>query len=222
MTRTLAAALILTLSTASVVFGQDGARKPEVSSQTKGNVTSTNVSGPWGWKAMVDAARGIRNLPADRDAEIISTLTAKKDELPAPYLYEVVRRVCATSPDEAAFLFMLAGMRMRYDAFRCLDETAQAGIQATLVEASPIVCPATTEPKRLVSALKRVKADPSLFATKYSPWWICSHGMAAVQAGLAGKTLTEGEWLLQREKWSEARAKVEDTIDFTLKKYAQP
>jgi hypothetical protein len=218
MTRMVAVALILALSGAAAAMAQEGPRTPSVSTETKGNVTATNVAGAWSWRAVMDGARGIRNLPPERDGEIVARLTSQRDGLPPAYIYEVVRRICAKSPDEAAYLFMLAGMRMRYDAYRCMDETALAGIQATLVEASPMACPALTEKKRMLPVLERLTADPALFASKASPWWICSHGMAVVQAGLANKTLTQREWLKPESDWPKAQARVRDDLQFTLEK----
>jgi hypothetical protein len=39
--------------------------------------------------------------------------------------------MCVSDPEKASYFFTLAGGRVRYDAMRCVDETARAGIQAT-------------------------------------------------------------------------------------------
>jgi hypothetical protein len=142
------------------------------------------------------------------------------DWLPPAYIYELARRTCATDPDRAIYIFNLAGSRMRYDAFRCVDETALEGIAATIASLPMPECRVLLDMKKTVAALKKLRASPAPFASKASPWWICSHGMAAVEAGLANKELAPSDWEKPEAEWDGVRREIAEQIDYTIAKHS--
>lgn len=202
--------------------GEEGARRPEISAETRSKSTDLSVGGPDSWKGVIASVLALRQIPRAKDTEVIADLRKRMDELPPAYMYELARRVCATDPKEASDLFNLAGMRLRYDAARCVDETAMAGVQATVYALqSPDFRTCLSGDDALVPSLERVRVTGQLFTSQASPWWICSHGLGAIRAGLAGKTLAKEDWLKSEDQWTAAREKVEDAIDYTIRKYGK-
>jgi hypothetical protein len=113
-----------------VAVGQEASRTPEITIETDGKITNIAVGGI-GWQGVIANVLKLRQIPRDKDPLVISALRDNIDALPPAYIYELVRRTCVTNPDQASDLLSLAFMRTRYDAYRCVDETAKAGVHAT-------------------------------------------------------------------------------------------
>jgi hypothetical protein len=201
------------------IYGEEGTRRPEISAETHGNSKNIRVGGSDSWHAVIASVRALREMPDSRDAEVIADLRKKMDDLPPAYIYEMARRTCATNQQEAMDLFNLAGMRLRYDAARCVDQTALAGVQATVFSLQSPEFKACLTDDALIPSLRRLRESQALFASRASPWWICSHGMAAIQAGLKKKEIAKSDWLKPEGDWATARAMVEDAIDYTIAKH---
>lgn len=198
---------------------EDTARQPEIAVEVDGSTRRISVGGDDSWQGTIEKIQALREVPRENDEQVIDTLRQNLDTLPPAYMYELARRTCASDPDGAAYLFGLAGLRMRYDAFRCVDETARAGIEATLYSLQSPDFAACVSTDRLVAAFRKLKGSNEPYASEASPWWMCSHGMAAIQAGLANKALTAGEWLKPEDEWHTAKEMVEDTMAYTLEKH---
>jgi hypothetical protein len=196
-------------------------RTPQIEVQTSGRVTNFQTGGD-GWGGVIKEIQALRQIPREQDASVIAKLTAKLDDLPAPYAYEVVRRTCNTDPKKASYLFALTGGRVRYDAFRCADSTAKAGIQATMFSLQMPECKEMLSDLQLsLDALRQVRDSKEMFSSKASPWWICSHGMRAMTAGLEKKTLAMSDWLRPEADWPAIQNELRGQIDYTLDKYSK-
>lgn len=217
--RSPAAAIYMALAAAALmprVASAEEAKTPEVSIEQRGNITSIKTAGA-GWGGVIKAVQALRAAPATQDAELIQSLTKDMDSLPPAYIYELARRTCASDPDRAIYLLYLAGMRVRYDALRCVDPTAQAGVTATLMSLPMPECKALSDKERITPALKALRASPQvMFASKESPWWICSHGMAAITAGLQKKSLQTSEWQRPESEWAGFQKQLLDLVDRSI------
>jgi hypothetical protein len=200
-------------------LAEETPKTPQIVIEKQGNVTSI-TSGGSGWSGVIKDVQNLRTLPPAKDAQVIAFLTKNMDALPPAYMYELARRTCASDPDRALEVFGVAGMRIRYDIYRCVDKTAQAGLAATLMSLPLPACRILQDKPKVVASLKRLRSSQELFASRASPWWICSHGMAAISAGLEHKTLAASEWLKPEAEWDAIRRKIIDDIDYTIKKHS--
>lgn len=111
--------------------------------------------------------------------------------LPTPYLYELARRMAAVSPQKARGYFVLAKMRMVYDARRCRDPQAMEAIPAWDMLVQPDirhVLIGMTQSERdaaVAFALEREAMLPG----DTRPWWVCYSGLANISAAAGGKPL---------------------------------
>ena len=213
-----AAAAILMIA-ALPAASEQAPETPQIVIEQEGKVTKVSVGGG-GWEGVIEAVQKLRELPADKSAQVVDVLQKNMDALPPAYIYELARRTCTSDPDRAVYLFNLAGSRARYDAFRCVDETAQEGIAATLMSLPMPECKALGDTAKMVAALKKLRTSKEQFASTASPWWICSHGMAAVMAGLMNQSLATSEWEKPKAEWDTAKREVVDGIDETINKHS--
>jgi hypothetical protein len=190
---------------------QETQSPPEIAINVDGKITNIYVVGD-AWAGVIAKVQELRQIPSAQDAEVVGTLRKNMDALPPVYIYELVRRTCVSNPKEAGRLFHLAGVRMRYDAYRCTDQTAAGGIQATLMSLPLPDCKAALEDDTLRAGAAELVGAKELFSSKASPWWICSHGMDAVMAGLSGKTLNTAEWLTPEDKWQQVRESLSEAV----------
>jgi hypothetical protein len=215
----LAAAAATLMGLALPAASEGTPETPQVVVENQGNVTLIKTGGT-GWAGVIEAIQKLRALPADKDAQLIDVLQKNMDTLPPAYIYELARRTCASDPDRAIYLFDLAGARARYDAFRCVDETAQEGIAATIMSLPMPECKALADMSKTVAALKTLRASTEPFSSMAPPWWICSHGMAAVMAGLSNKTLAMSEWEKPQSEWAGIKRDIVEQMDYTVKKHS--
>lgn len=202
-------------------FAQELPRTPQIEIQTNEPITNIQTAGD-GWGGVIRKVQELRKIPRDRDSEIISALSGNLDNLPPPFAYEVVRRTCSTDPQRASHLFALASGRIRYDAYRCKDATASAGVQATMFALQMPECRSMLSDNELFfSSMRRIKDAEEMFSSKASPWWICSHGMAAIGSGLQKKALAVADWLKPEQEWPAIKARIRAEIDYTLDKHSK-
>lgn len=171
-------------------------RKPQLKSITQGNITNTFVVGAGSWAEMVASVQQLRNIPRDKDTEVLLSLTLKEKELPPIYLLEVARRTCEANPQQAINTFVLATTRMRFDALRCRDKSARGGVTMTLRSLQMPICANLWTTEHMLVAYENIRERRDLFDYSSSPWWMCSHGMSAVMAATNNKTLERDDWLI--------------------------
>jgi hypothetical protein len=218
----LCAVLCLVLvSSVDRAAAQEAPRTPQLQIESHGAITNITIAGD-SWSGVIKKVQALRQVPRDQDASVVATLTKDLDSLPPPYIYELVRRTCHASPEKAAYLFALAGSRMRYDALRCVDQSAKPGVQATLYSLQMPECKEMLSNMELnLSSLRQVRDAKELFSSKVSPWWICSHGMRAIMAAADKKALAPSDWLKSESEWSAMQKEVRDIIDYTLDKHSK-
>lgn len=195
-------------------------QKPSVNCSGNDSFTNCSTSGEGTFEVVMAAVHVLGQRPASEDRAIIEKLTRDKDTLPPPFLYELAARSFATNKLEAGYYFGLAGTRGRYDAFRCRDKTASAGIGMSLMvldeRLKPMMEYFRAHQKELAQAYRLVRDRNDGFNGKASPWWICSHGMMAVSAGMSGKALREEDWLKPESEWPAIRDSLNKGLDKTI------
>ncbi len=130
--------------------------------------------------------QAVHHSPYD-DAVTLEMLERSAASLPTPYLYELARRLAARDPDRALRTYLVARVRMTYDASRCDDPAALEAVGAwDLIVAKDLryllrqgVFPAAIVDAALVEEGK--------LAADTIPWWVCRSGMPEMSAALAGK-----------------------------------
>jgi hypothetical protein len=146
--------------------------------------------------------------PESANEEIVSRLRPQLDRLTYPYLYEYARRVAATAPEDAIVVFWRAGIRARYDALRCTDQTARQGTSfwPSLVPKVVELLRSPAYKDRSRELLLRAADLEERANISYEPSTICFHGMAAMQAGLENRQLEN--WHIPRGEWPKIHEQV--------------
>lgn len=144
------------------------------------------------------------------DAPTRSSLAADAFSMPTPYLYELARRLAPYDPAKATTAYLVARIRMTYDASRCSDSAALEALRAwdMLIGRDIRFLFAGGPPsKALVDAA--LSAESSMPADT-QPWWVCRSGIAEMTAAMEGKVgplklKPAAEWPALREA---ARSKI--------------
>src|SRR5205085_11664757 len=180
---------------------------PSVNVQQSGRVTNVAIAGP-----AIDVPRQvyaqIRQLPPSEDAAVIAWTKRHADQLPPVFLLEAARRQWTTDHAGAFEWYALGSLRARYDALRCTDRSAAQGIYALSGAAPEVTQAIDAERDAYREAGLRALAREDLFAGRASPWWICSHGMAAMNAALSKRPLPQSQWLAAESEWPAMREKL--------------
>jgi hypothetical protein len=201
---------------------QEPPRAPEVEIETHGVFTNITIGGSESWSGIIKKVQALRQVPRERDAGVVAMLTRDLDGLPPPFAYELIRRTCVSNPEKAAYLFALTGGRLRYDAMRCVDQTARAGVQATLFALRMPECKEMLTNLDLnLRSMAQVRDGKDLFSSKASHWWICSHGMQAISAAMEKKTLAASDWLKPESEWPSIQKEIKEQIDYTIEKHSK-
>lgn len=150
----------------------------------------------------------IDSRPASENSKIAAELRQKLDSLPFPYLYEYARRVADSNPEEAMVTFSRAGIRMRYDAYRCADQTARQGIRFWPPIAKNVVELAQSDAykARIGELGLRAVALEQKVPIHYQPFAICFHGMDAMVAAIDKKPV--GNLYVPESEWPQVHADV--------------
>lgn len=177
------------------------AKRPGYSVQQQGSITSILVYDPDLLKQL-EQYQILRTRPATEDGVIVPWLVRNSAGLSPIFTYELARRLWDQGRrDEAFEWYAVAGLRAFYDGFRCTDTTAAQGVmflpQAAINVAQGIDAHRIEYGRAGLRALKR--AD--LFTSTVSPWWICTHGVRAIQGALGSQTMETASWLKPQAEW---------------------
>lgn len=189
---------------AAVPFG--GERKPTLDVQVQGSITNIRVSGPGSWAALNNVLFTLLEMPAEKSDLIISTLRRHYNDIPAPLLYDLARRLYLQDKvEEATTWLFMAQFRSRYDARRCTERQVGPQVQAIMTALRPYFAGITNmhplPPGLKERVFERLLNDKNLFDSAASPWWICSTSLIAYQFAESGATMPENAWLLPRTEW---------------------
>lgn len=192
------------------------------------NTAEVQVGGDGTYSAVLAEVLALRNDATRTNDQIVAFITANRDSLPPPYYLEAVRRSCVSDPDAALAWLTLYSIRARYDAMRCTDASAIDNVQATIGWVNFHEC-ASHLPAGKASfnaSLAKTLADPDLFQSTASPWWICSGGSSLLnklstdvpQGASQGPdvTLADTDWLRPQSDWPAIQQKLTDLVNKVL------
>ncbi|SDE69991.1 hypothetical protein SAMN04488071_3585 [Kordiimonas lacus] len=120
------------------------------------------------------------------DDDIRQELIDKKDEIPPAFLFHLAERTFPINKTQAIEWYWLGFIRARLDAVLCADTTAAQGVSFLPGFARSVSKYVRDNPKDAGEAGLRVLNGPDLLASKASPWWICSHGIRAMNNAIKG------------------------------------
>ena len=193
---------------ASVTNGQTpptGTKQPGLTNEKRGPITNYRTTDTVLAKQAQKLA-ALTQRPVSENASVVLSIAAHSNELEPAFLYEMARRLWDMGRiDDALEWFAIAGMRARYDAFRCTDATARQGILMLPSMAANVQAGIEQYRTEFGAAGLRALTRPNLFLDSVSPWWICVHGMAAVRSAMEHRPLKEAEWLTPQSEWPALR-----------------
>ncbi len=139
------------------------------------------------------------------DPEVRSALRARERSNPTPYLYELARRIAPYDPVKAIKTYLIAAMRMSYDANRCADKSALHASQAWDISVIPELLFLFKDRKLTKKVSQVALEEEALFPSDTVPWWVCRSGIAAMSDAIEGKVgplklIPVSEWAAQRER----------------------
>jgi hypothetical protein len=156
---------------------------------------------------MQPAQETIRRLNAgsggERRMAIREVLRSPSSYMP-PVLYALANALAEDDSENAIFWYHVGRLRAVYDALRCRDKTAQAGLLELRKRLGPeLIKNQFYRRDRLVGLAKKAVDWDSANPRNYDQRWIALHGaLAAASPGTdaAPLLLPEGEWpaILQR------------------------
>lgn len=172
-----------------------GTKQPGISVETNRGITNIQVVDlDLAKQAQVFAA--ILKAPSEQNPTIIPWLTANAVNLQPAFQYELARRLWdAGRQDDALEWFAVAWIRAKYDAMRCVDASAGQGILMLPGFAANVQSNFERHRSAFGAAGLRALSRADLFTSTVSPWWICSHGIKVVAAGMEKRALQQSEWL---------------------------
>lgn len=166
------------------------------------------------------AAEMIRRLGAESGSErrmaIREVLRAPASYMP-PVLYALANALAEDDSENAIFWYHVGRMRAVYDALRCRDKTAQAGLTELRKRLAPeLVKNQFYRRERLVGLAKKAIDWDSSNPRDYDQRWITLYGkVAATSAGA-----DSGELFLPEVEWPEILRKVHAAHLESVQKFA--
>ena len=122
-----------------------------------------------------------------QDVATLKRLETGKATLPTPYLYELARRLSGNDPEKSMRTYLVAKMRMTYDASRCGDPAALEAVNAWDLLVSQDMRFLLTGGAPSPSTVQAALDEEARLPANSEPWWVCRSGMAEMSAALEGK-----------------------------------
>lgn len=217
--RVILGAALAALLSAGVTFAQavpdDGTRSPTVQLFTRDQVASYFVFGDNAIGNVIADVGQLRSVPESESDDIISLLTSQANRLPAPYLYELARRLVSVSEERAVYYYLLARSRIAYASGRCVDSSSSA-VATSLADFGRDVEPLLEDVALVRLQVASIYESGAAFESDASPWWICSSSDSVFYAASNGATLSRDEWLKPESLWPEVRDAVNENLRINL------
>lgn len=216
----LLAALLLAGAATAQEYG--GTRNPELMEITLSDGSRTHfVIGQYAWGELLAEMGTLRGEAEIRDREIAEQLFSARNSIPPGMLFELARRYASFDAEQAVYVFLLARARTLYDALRCVNSTATEGIPVITDMAGREVAElmnineeggGAARTERMQRALQRLMDSNEIFASSFSPWWICSASDSAFFAAVNGASMPQDEWLKREAVWPNVQEQVRRNI----------
>lgn len=122
------------------------------------------------------------------DAAVIAWESRHQRDLSSGYLFDLSRRLLAGDADQAMEWYVVALVRGRYDAGRCLDDTANRAVSRLSGAAGEVLRYGQTHRQAFGAAGLRALARPDLLAHSIHPDWVCAQALSGMGGRSAGTT----------------------------------
>lgn len=164
----------------------------------------------------------LHDKPLSESPTLIPELMAKANNSPPAYLFELARRLWPDDKPAALEWYAVGMARARYDAMRCVDPTARQGIDFLPMIAPEVMEGIKANRKEFGEAGQRALARQDLFVDTPSPQWICTQGMAAINAAIQGKPLSEQNYFRPIAEWAAIRSEIRREFSKFFTAQSQP
>ena len=155
------------------------------------------------WPAFQKQLEELATRPATEDRAVIDEVRAMGRAAPPPFLMEMGKRLARTDPSEGAYWYRLGWVQSLYTEARCRDRSARGGVTIAymIVARDQAAVQAVDAPELRLPALERVlREGGQAEGSRPSAWWLCSHGMQAMRAGMSGATeLSLSDWFASED-----------------------
>lgn len=179
-------------------------------------------------QGVLQQMRALVARPEADSAAIVAELEAVGlDNLAPLILTEYARRQKLLGNADWRYWVELGVFRANFDKRACVDPTAPQFITVYMMEYEGQLDKAKDTSKFMVAAneqndgrwqiLRRILTSGEAFTSKASAWWVCSHGMAAMSAGMGRRQMSLDGWWKGAEARDRARKEGEAALDGLLK-----
>lgn len=171
------------------------------------------------WSATEQAFGELISRPRSEDAAVIAEVRAMGDAALPPLLMEMGRRLSASDPVEGAYWYRVGLLRSQWAGFNCADASARQAVTILITmlhNADPEFVQTQDQPAVRLPTYERIGNGDVVFHSTASAWWICSHGVRAMQAALAASD--EAPRSIPLETWRAPQAD-RDAMEARLREY---
>lgn len=141
---------------------------------------------PADWVRQADLFGRVAQSPDD--GAVIGWERTHQAALSSGYLFDLARRLLPTDPDQAMEWYAVAMVRGRYDAGRCIDDTAGRAVSRLSQIAAEVLRYGETHRPAFGAAGLRALARPDLLAHTIPPDWVCAQALSGMGGRSAGTT----------------------------------
>lgn len=121
------------------------------------------------------------------DLAVRKRLELEATAMPTPYLYELASRLASLDPERAMRTYLLARVRMSYDANRCTDAAALEALRAWDMLVGPNLRFLFVSGRPSKSTVEAVLNEEAKLSGDTQPWWVCRSGIIAMSEAMSGK-----------------------------------
>lgn len=141
---------------------------------------------PAGWQAQAELFG--RVAPSPDDDGVIAWERTHQAALSSGFLFDLSRRLLARDPDAAMEWYVVAMVRGRYDAGRCVDDTAGRAVSRLSGMAAEVLRYGETHRSQFAVAGQKALARSDLFGHAVHPDWVCVQALSGMGGRSAGIT----------------------------------
>lgn len=152
------------------------------------DLTAADLTGPPPADWLKQADLFGRVAQSTDDGAVIAWERTHQAALSSGYLFDLSRRLLPVDPDQAMEWYVVAMVRGRYDAGRCVDDTAGRAVSRLSRMAAQVLRYGEAHRSDFAGAGLRALARPDLLAHTVSPDWVCAQALSGMGGRSAGTT----------------------------------
>ncbi len=179
-------------------------------------------------QGVLQQMRALVARPEADSAAVVAELDAfGLDNLAPLILTEYARRQKLLGNADWRYWAELGVFRANFDKRACVDRSAPQFTTVYMMEYEGQLGDAKDTSKFMDAVneqndgrwqiLRRILTSGEAFTGKASAWWVCSHGMAAMTAGMGGRQMSLDDWWKGAEARDQARKDGEAALESIVK-----